>query len=51
MDCLLNAGVTGLGGSGLITTDPPEQCAGELTMFVLAGLEEGSGQYIGVGGE
>ena len=49
--CLLNTGVAGLGRSGFIITDPPEQCAGEFTMFVLAGLGLGSGWYIGNGGE
>ena len=50
-DCLLNTGVFDLGHSGFIITDPPEQCAGEFTMLVLAGLGVGSGWYIGVGGE
>ena len=50
-DCLLKTGIFDLGCSGFITTDPPEQCAGEFTMFVLAGLGVGSGWYIGVGGE
>ena len=46
-DCLLNTGVPSLGHSGFIITDPPEQGAGEFTMFALAGLGVGSGQYIG----
>ena len=40
-----------MGDSGFIITDPPEQCAGEFTMFVLAGLGVGSGRYIGDGGK
>ena len=50
-DCLLNTGVLGLGQSGFIITDPPEQCAEEFTMFALTGLGVGSGWYIGDGGE
>ena len=45
-DCLLNTGVLDLRHSGFMITDPPEQCAGEFTMLVLAGLGVESGWYI-----
>ena len=50
-DWHLNTDAPDLGHGGFIITDPPEQCPGEFTTLMLAGLGVGSGRYIGEGSE